>query len=106
MGYTIQLEDEYGEKQYPVTVIDAVVDENGVPLSELLEKVVDVDTELSEDSENPVANYVLTAVLASAETRLTKSEAAIKILNAGVGVEGSVDWKINQALLWGEIEKK
>lgn len=35
-GYKIQLEDKDGNKQYPVTITDAVVDANGKPLSHLL----------------------------------------------------------------------
>ena len=106
MGHIIQNTDKNGSPLYPVTVTDAVVDKEGKTLTDLLKKNIEVDTELSKDSENPVANYVLTAVIEDNETRLTKAEASIKILNAGVDTEGSVDWKINQALLWGEIETK
>lgn len=36
MGYIAQLKDKTGEKQYPVTLTDAVVDENGVTLTAIL----------------------------------------------------------------------
>lgn len=54
-----------------------------------------VDTELSTESENPVANYVITAEINDINTKLT-------VLTADVNTEGSVDYKINRALGWIE----
>jgi hypothetical protein len=36
MGNIVQLKDEKGNKLYPVTVTDSVVDKNGVTLTEIL----------------------------------------------------------------------
>ena len=56
---------------------------------------IKVDTELSLESENPVANYVLTA-------EIRKVQDGITTLTADVNTEGSVDYKINRALGWIE----
>lgn len=54
-----------------------------------------VDTELSIESENPVANYVITA-------EIQKIQDDISTLTADVNTEGSIDYKINKALGWIE----
>lgn len=54
-----------------------------------------VDTELSIESENPVANYVITA-------EIQKIQDDISILTADTNTEGSIDYKINKALGWIE----
>lgn len=56
---------------------------------------IKVDTALSKESENPVANYVLTA-------EINKIQEVITTLTADINTEGSVDYKINRALGWIE----
>lgn len=61
-----------------------------------------VDTELSMESENPVANYVLTAEINALKEAVQDNTDAITTLTADINTEGSVDYKINRALGWIE----
>lgn len=51
MGHLIQNKDDKGNKLYPITVTDAVVDKDGVTLTEILENGIgggSIDPELLE----------------------------------------------------------
>jgi hypothetical protein len=63
---------------------------------------IEVDTALSAESENPVANYVLTAEINALKEAVQDNTDAITTLTADINTEGSVDYKINRALGWIE----
>lgn len=64
---------------------------------------IEVDTALSAESENPVANYVLTAEINALKEAVQDNTDAITTLTADINTEGSVDYKINRALGWIEL---
>lgn len=64
---------------------------------------IEVDTALSAESENPVANYVLTAEINALKEAVQDNTDAITTLTADMNTEGSVDYKINRALGWIEL---
>ena len=58
MGYISQLKDKKGEKQYPVTLTDAVVDENGVTLTAILASGIAGQEEVYIGEEEPTDDNI------------------------------------------------
>lgn len=76
-GYKIQLRDEYGNPQYPLTTLSLVVDAKGETAEQLLTRVGSAMTRLSESFTN---------------------------LNGGKEVAGSIDNKLYLAIKTGQLE--
>lgn len=47
--YMIQLKDEKGNRQYPVTITDAVVNAEGVTLTELADSYIPISQDFNND---------------------------------------------------------
>lgn len=83
--YKIQLKDEYGNRQYPVTSTTLVVAPDGKTAEQRLFELADQDRILLTKVED--ANTQLATLTADADT------------------EGSVDNKIRRAVSWGRIDE-
>lgn len=77
MGYIVQLEDKNGNKQYPVTTLDLVIDSNGETAKYRLTKIDDTLNKL---------------------TKITDKISGDKT------VDGSIDNKIYKAIVIGSMD--
>ena len=112
MGHLIQNKDDKGNKLYPITVTDAVVDKDGVTLTEILENGIgggSIDPELSETSTNAIQNKAVAEALNSkadisyVDEAIPDMEGVVKAVDTSETIEdaefkGCVQYDFQQAL--------
>lgn len=77
--YRVQLKDNEGNRQFPITTIQSVVDNDGTNLDEILANLgggsdIVVDTEISSTSTNPVQNKVVYSELQNKQNVISDLE--------------------------------